>query len=196
MKRIRIAIQKNGRLQEDSLSYLKKCGLKWNKMNNGEMIIPCTNKNIDLLFVRHGDIPEYVKWGSADLGIVGENSLYERKDTYVVRKRLGFGRCKLVIAVPNDSPILNITQLEHERIATSYPRTLTVFLKRKNIQASPISIHGSVEIAPSLGLADAICDITQSGNTLESNNLRSITTILTSEAVIISNDSADLSWLV
>jgi len=182
--KIRIAIQKRGRLQEPSLDFLKSLGLKF-KPNGTKLINPCLNADIEILYVRNSDIPQYVKYGIADYGIVGENVLVEKKSNLKIVKRLGFGKCKLIIAVPRNSGIKNVNDLSEERIATSYTNTLKVFLKEKGINASMIGINGSVEICPFLNLSDAICDITQTGQTLKENNLRIIEKIMDSEAVLV-----------
>ncbi|MBT3865410.1 ATP phosphoribosyltransferase [Candidatus Peregrinibacteria bacterium] len=183
-KKIRIAIQKRGRLQEPSLNFLKNLGLKF-KPNGSKLITLCTNANVEILYVRNSDIPQYVKYGVADYGIVGENVLIEKKAKLKIIRRLGFGKCKLIIAVPKKSNIKTINDLSEERIATSYLNTLKQYLKNKKINASTIEINGSVEICPTLNMADAICDITQTGTTLKENNLEIIEKILDSEAVLI-----------
>lgn len=190
-KNIRIAIQKQGRLQDPSLDFINSLGFQFDRAEIGGLIITCTNAPIEILFVRNSDIPEYVKAGVADFGIVGENVIYERKENYKIIKRLGFGKCKLVIASPQESPIRTINDLQDERIATSYMNSLQQFLKEKKINASLININGSVEIAPVLGLSDAICDITQTGNTLKAYKLQIIETILESEAVFIESPFAN-----
>ncbi|MFA5948197.1 MAG: ATP phosphoribosyltransferase [Candidatus Gracilibacteria bacterium] len=187
-KKIRIAIQNNGRLSEDSLTFLRKLGLKFRK-NNRQLIVPCKNANVEFLNVRNGDIPEYVSQNVADFGIVGENVLIEREANLKIEKKLNFGSCSLIIAVPKKSYIKNISDLQEERIATSYPRTLKKFLVENKINASIVDIRGSVEIAPSLNLADAICDITKSGTTLKKNGLKVIAKIFDSQAAIVSNSN-------
>ncbi|MDD3067170.1 MAG: ATP phosphoribosyltransferase, partial [Candidatus Gracilibacteria bacterium] len=150
-----------------------------------KLVVPCVNFDLDLLYLRSEDIPEYVSRGTADFGIVGENLLYEKKPKVKKLRKLGFGECKLIIAVPADSDIKTLKDLEGERIATSYPETLKTFLEEKSISASIIFIKGSCEIAPTLNLADAICDITQTGETLHENDLRILTQVLESEACLI-----------
>ena len=184
--KIRIAIQKQGRLQEPSLDFLKSLGLKF-KSNGSKLINPCLNADIEILYVRNSDIPQYVRYGVADYGIVGENILVEKKSRLKIVKRLGFSKCKLIIAVPKKSNVKSVNDLSEERIATSYPNTLKEFLKEKGINASMIEINGSVEICPFLNLSDAICDITQTGRTLKENDLRIIEKIMDSEAVLIRN---------
>lgn len=181
---LRIAIQKSGRLREGSLKFLKKQGLDVPKTTRNAFIVPCGD-NVEILFVRYGDIPEYVASGAADYGIVGENLLYEETKKVILQEKLGFGRCKLIIAVPKNSKIKNISGLEGERIATSYPNSLRKFLRANSLGAAIINIRGSVEAAPAIGLADAVCDITQSGETIKANNLDIIAEIIESEAVLI-----------
>ncbi|MFC1810743.1 ATP phosphoribosyltransferase [Patescibacteria group bacterium] len=184
---MRIAIQKKGRLRELSLNFLKSLGLEFDSSGN-ELITKCLNADIELLFVRNSDIPQYVKQKAADLGIVGENVLVEKKSRLKIIKRLGFGVCSLIIAAPGSSDIQNLNDLEGERIATSYPNSLKEYLQKNNLSASIIEIKGSVEIAPKINLADAVCDIKQTGTTLKDNNLIVIDTILNSEAVLIKNN--------
>ncbi len=181
---LRIAVQSHGRLSEPSLEYLRSLGLKF-KTNGRALITPCDNFSLDILHLRDDDIPEYVSREVADFGIVGENVLYEKNSRVNIIKRLGFGFCSLVIGVPDDSSIQEVADLEGERIATSYPRILSEYLKEKGVNAAIIPIEGSVEIAPSLNLADAICDLTQTGKTLKENHLVSLVTILQSQAVLI-----------
>ena len=136
-------------------------------------------------FVRYGDIPQYVQSGAADFGIVGQNILYENKFNIKVIKELGFGECKLIIAAPKRSPIKSPQDLEGERIATSYPNSLRKYLKKEGCGATIVKIRGGVEAAPAIGLADAICDLTQTGTTLKANGLKIISTVLESQAVLI-----------
>lgn len=187
MKRsnIRIAIQKSGRLREDSRKFLTNCGVKISKQDDKVFVVPCNDGEIEVLFVRYGDIPQYVESGAADFGIVGENILYEENVKVNVIKKLGFGSCRLIIAAPSKSNIKNIEDLEGERIATSYPNSLRKFLRKNGLSAAIVKIQGAVEAAPVIGLADAICDITQSGTTLKANKLKIITEIIESQAVLI-----------
>lgn len=184
MNNIRIAIQSKGRLAEESINFLTSLGLLFNP-NGRNYISKCNDLGIEILFLRDDDIPEYIEGGVADFGIVGENVLFEKEAEVVILKKLGFGRCSLVIAVPENSPIKNLTDLEGERIATSYPNLLRAFLKKEKINTAIIPIKGSAEIAPSLNLADAICDLTQTGQTLKENQLKPLETILESQAVLI-----------
>ncbi|EKD64291.1 MAG: ATP phosphoribosyltransferase [uncultured bacterium] len=194
MKPIRIAIQNKGRLKEESVEFLKSFGLKILNSDRG-LIGKCEGQNVEILYVRHGDIPVYVQSGAADFGIVGANVLNERKFYVKKNKSLGFGKCKLVIAVPKNSGIKTISDLEGERIATSYPNSLKRFLKENEINASIIEVRGSVEISPLLGLSDAICDITQTGETLKENGLKKIIDIFESEACLIQNGFSDKEFL-
>ncbi|OGQ04635.1 MAG: ATP phosphoribosyltransferase [Deltaproteobacteria bacterium RIFCSPLOWO2_01_44_7] len=187
MKRnnIRIAIQKEGRLRNPSLEYLESLGLQFPKQNGRTLVVPCKNADAEILYVRHSDVPQYVQNGAADFAIVGGNVLYEKDFKIREVEKLNFGKCSLVIAVPLDSSIQKIQDLEGERIATSYPNSLRKFLRKQKINAAVIEIRGSVEVAPALGLADAICDLTQTGNTLKENSLKTIETLFDSMAVFI-----------
>lgn len=183
---LRIAVQKSGRLREGSLKFLRKQGLNIPKTTRNAFIVPCGD-DIEILFVRYGDIPEYVASGAADYGIVGENLLYEENKKVTLLDKLGFGVCRLVIAVPKKSKIKSISDLEGERIATSYPNSLRKFLRASGLSAAIVNIRGSVEAAPAIGLADAICDLTQSGETIRDNNLEIIDEVFRSEAVFIAS---------
>ncbi len=187
-RKLRIAIQKKGRLLEASTEYLKSIGLKFRK-NDGELLVPCKNADIEIMFVRCSDIPIYVEKNVADFGILGENILCERQSNLSIMQKLGFGKCSLIIAAPESSFIKTIEDLEGERIATSYPYTLKKYLRKNKVNASIVEIKGSVELAPSLNLADAVCDITQTGGALKQNNLRIIDTVLQSEAVLVGSSS-------
>jgi len=185
--KLRIAVQKEGRLREPSLNFLESSGLRFARENSRALITPCQNVGIEILYVRHRDIPQYVQSGAADVGIVGENIIYEDNPQIKVAKRLGFGKCSLVVAAPKNSAIKTVFDLEGERIATSYPNSLKRFLQQKKITASIIEIRGSVEITTSLNIADAICDLVQTGKTFEENGLVQIEKVLDSEAVLIQN---------
>ena len=187
-RKLRIAIQNKGRLMEACTEYLKSMGLKFRK-NDGELLVPCKNADIEILFVRCSDIPIYVEKNIADFGILGENVLCERRSDLSIVQKLGFGKCSLIIAVPKYSSLKSIEDLEDERIATSYPYTLKKYLRKNKVNASIVEIKGSVELAPSLNLADAVCDITQTGGTLKQNNLRIIDSVLQSEAVLVGGPS-------
>ncbi len=182
---IRLAIQKEGRLKDASFNFVESRGIKFSKKNGRTLLVPCENADVEILYVRHSDIPKYAESGAADFGIVGENVLYENEFNVKQVKRLGFGQCKLAIAVPTKSGIKTVSELKGKRIATSYPNSLRKFLQKQKLNATIIEIKGAVEIAPALGLADAICDITQTGKTLKENNLKPIATLFKSEAVLI-----------
>lgn len=183
---LKIAVQKSGRLYEGSMKLLKECGIEVSNGNN-QLRVQAANFPIEVFFLRDDDIPEYVQDAVADIGFVGENVVKEAsKETDIIEK-LGFGKCRLSIAVPKNGMMQSISDLNEKKIATSYPNILSGFLKEKNIIASIHEISGSVEIAPKIGLADAICDLVSSGSTLFTNELKEIETILSSEAVLISN---------
>lgn len=181
----RIAIQKDGRLRDESFDFLKTLGIEFKRQNGRVLISPSVDKNIEALHVRHSDIPQYVQNGAADFGIVGANVLTENDFRVKHIKQLEFGTCRLVIAVPYGSKIKTIKHLTGERIATSHPNSLRRFLKENGLHASIVEIKGSVEIAPSLDLADAVCDITQTGRTLKENRLKELVTVYESKAVLI-----------
>jgi len=183
-KRTQIAIQKSGRLTDGSVKFLSSRGLRFQR-NGRNLITPCDGAPCDVLHLRDDDIPEYVCRSVVDFGIVGENVLYERNVHVRLLKRLGFSPCSLVIAVPQDSSIKVPEDLEGERIATSHPRLLTRFLRERQINAAIITIRGAVEVTPQLNLADAVCDITQTGTTLREHALVPLTTVFESQAVLI-----------
>ncbi len=183
---LRIAIQKSGRLQEKSLSLLNECGLG---IDNGKSELKALARNFpaEILFLRDDDIPQYVEDGVADLGILGENVILEKKKKLDVIERLGFAKCRLSIAVPKGVEYTNVHWLEGKKIATSYSRIVQDFLARHGVNADIHEISGSVEIAPGIGLADAICDIVSTGGTLMSNGLIEVETVIKSEAVLVAN---------
>ncbi len=180
---ITIAIQKSGRLHDGSMKLLQECGIAVSN-GNSQLRIAAENFPLEIYFLRDDDIPEYVQDGVADIGFVGENVVQEKNKKVNPVEKLGFARCRLSLAVPKSE--MN-TDLSGKRIATSYPMILSNWLKGKNIKADIQEISGSVEIAPKIGLADAICDLVSSGSTLFSNELKEVETILHSEAVLISN---------
>ena len=184
-EKLKIAIQKSGRLNEDSIALLKECGLK---INNGkeQLKVESSNFPLELLYLRNSDIPQYLEDGVADIAIVGENLLHEKSPHLPIIEKLGFSRCRVSIAVPGSHDLQEISELNGKKIATSYPETLRKYLDDNNIEAETHLINGSVEIAPNIGLADAICDIVSSGSTLFKNNLKEVDTILKSEAVLVS----------
>ncbi len=181
---LRIAIQKSGRLHDDSIGLLKDAGIGFSN-GYGRLRTESYNFPLEIFFLRDDDIPEYVADGVADIGIVGENIVLEKGKRVETVSRLGFGKCRLSIAVPKNIDYLPGKTLEGSRIATSYPNILSKYLKEKGIQATLHDISGSVEIAPSIGLADAICDLVSSGSTLMMNGLKEVETILKSEAILI-----------
>ena len=183
---LKIAVQKKGRLAEPSRQILKSIGLDFEHYE-GRLFSPCRNFPLDILFLRDDDIPEYVQDGVADLGIVGLNVVQEKAAQVVELDALGFGTCTLSIAVPRNSSFRSVYDLENKRIATSYPRVLKRFLEMKKIKARIIQISGSVEITPSLDVADAICDLVSTGSTLKINELEPIEIVLKSEAFLIAN---------
>lgn len=182
--KLKIAIQKQGKLAEGSTALLKKCGIGFSN-GQGKLRAEAEDFPLELFFLRDDDIPDYVADGVADLGIVGENILAEAPKPVDVVEKLGFGRCRLSIAVPKAFEYSDAADLSGLRIATSYPRILSEFLNARSVSAEIHEISGSVEIAPSIGLADAVCDLVSSGSTLFSNGLREIETVLRSEAVLI-----------
>ena len=180
---IKIAIQKSGRLNQYSLNLLKDCGILIENEKD-QLKVVSRNFPVEVFFLRNSDIPQYLKDGVIDLAIIGENLLFEKGNDIEVVENLGFSKCRVSIAVPKNSSISNLKQLNGKKIATSYPNTLNSFLKKNNIKCETHIINGSVEIAPNIGLADAICDIVSSGSTLFKNNLKELKTLLNSEAVL------------
>lgn len=184
-EKLRIAVQKSGRLNDGSMKLLKECGIEVPNGNN-QLKMDVENFDAEILFLRDDDIPEYVADGVADIGFVGENVVLEKNKSTEVIERLGYGKCRLSIAVPKSKRKMSVKDLSGTRIATSYPVILKKWLRQNNIKADIHVISGSVEIAPRIGLADAICDLVSSGSTLFSNELFEFETILRSEAVLIS----------
>ncbi len=181
---IKIAIQKSGRLNIDSLEILKKCGIS---IDNGKDQLKAAARNfpLEVLYLRNGDIPQYLRDGVVDLAIIGENLIHEKGKGIETIERLGFSKCRVSIALPKEVEFNNIKQLDGKRIATSYPNTVKHFFEENGIAADIHIINGSVEIAPNIGLADAICDIVSSGSTLFKNNLKEVVKIMESEAVLV-----------
>lgn len=187
---LRIAIQKSGRLQEGSLALLKETGLVF---SNGKDQLKTQARNfpVEVLFLRDDDIPQYIEDKVADVGIVGENIFVEKQKRNEIVKRLDFAKCRLAMAVPRSEIYTGVQWLHGKNIATSYPEIVRGFLKKNNIEAGIHEISGSVEIAPGIGLADAICDIVSTGSTLLSNGLKEVEVVMQSEAVIIANPELD-----
>ena len=189
-ERLRIALQKKGRLADDSYALLKKCGLRFS-IRSGGLLARVKNMPIDRLLVRDDDIPSFVANDASDIGIVGENVLVEEQEMSktpldaAIAMRLGFSRCRLCLASPDISTIRSPNDLQNTRIATTYPGVLSRYLNKNNIIAKSVEMKGAVELAPSIGIAESICDLVSSGATLEANGLTAFETILESEAVLI-----------
>lgn len=183
MSKLKIAVQKSGRLHEDTLKLLKDCGIA---INNGkdQLKVVVDNFPMEILYLRNSDIPQYLEDGTADIAIVGENLLIEKQKQVEVVQKLGFSKCRVSLAIPKEAKDESINYFQGKKIATSYPFTLQAFLDKNNITAEIHTISGSVEIAPNIGLADGICDIVSSGSTLFKNGLKETQVILKSEAVL------------
>ncbi|PHS04059.1 MAG: ATP phosphoribosyltransferase [Kordia sp.] len=183
MSTLKIAVQKSGRLNQDSLKLLKDCGID---VNNGkdQLKVSVSNYPLEILYLRNSDIPQYLEDGVVDIAIIGENLLIEKGKKVEIIERLGFSKCNVSLAVPKDVISDELTYFNGKKIATSYPNTLQSYLSKNNIDAEIHVISGSVEIAPNIGLADGICDIVSSGSTLFKNGLRETQVILKSEAVL------------
>jgi len=186
MENIKIAIQKGGRLSENSVETLKQCGIK---LGNGynKLKSQASNFPLEALFLRDDDIPEYVENGVAQLGVVGENVLLEENADVIIAARLGFGKCRMSIAIPRGDAYTSVQDFQGKRIATSYPKILQKFFDENGIKAEIHVISGSVEVAPSIGLADGVFDIVSTGSTLAMNGLKEVEVVLHSEAVLIAN---------
>ena len=186
MSKLKIAVQKSGRLHDDSMQILKDVGIS---IDNGKDQLKASARNfpLEVFYLRNGDIPQYLRDGVVDAAIIGENVLVEKGEDIIIVERLGFSKCKVSIAVPKPVKYKGIQDLQGKRIATSYPNTVNQYLSKNNIEADIHVINGSVEIAPNIGLADAIVDIVSSGSTLFKNNLKEVEVILTSEAVLASS---------
>ena len=183
MNKIKIAVQKSGRLNGDSLQLLKDCGIY---IDNGKDQLKASSSNfpLEVLYLRNGDIPQYLRDGVVDIAIIGENVLIEKGTNIAIVEKLGFSKCRVSLAVPKDANYTNINDLDGARIATSYPNTVKQYFDKFNVTPDIHIISGSVEIAPNIGLADAICDIVSSGSTLFKNNLIEVEEMLKSEAVL------------
>ena len=188
---LKLAIQKSGRLTENSLQLLKNCNLDIEKFND-RLVVSVRNFKLDLLFLRDDDIPEYVQDGVAELGVVGEDVIKETRADVEIVKKLGFGRCNLRIAIPENAELKDLSDLNNKRIATSFPNILTDFLAANDVDAKVVNISGSVEAAPSLGIADYICDLVSTGNTLKLNKLKASVNVLESQSVLIKNKNLEL----
>ncbi|WP_272022507.1 ATP phosphoribosyltransferase [Olleya namhaensis] len=183
MSKLKIAVQKSGRLNEDSMRILKEVGIS---IDNGKDQLKASAKNfpLEIFYLRNGDIPQYLKDGVVDVAIIGENVLIEKGNGITISEKLGFSTCKVSVAVPKGVKYNSVKDLEGKRIATSYPNTVNQFLEKNGVTANLHIINGSVEIAPNIGLADAIVDIVSSGSTLFKNGLKEAEVILKSEAVL------------
>ncbi len=188
--KLKLAIQKSGRLHDDSMRLLKECGID---ITNGvnKLKAEASNFPVEVYFLRDDDIPQYVEDAVADIGFVGENVVYEKEKKVDVVEKLGFGKCRLSIAVRRNEEYAGAQFLAGKKIATSYPVIVADFLKQKGVDAEIHEISGSVEIAPGIGLADAICDLVSSGSTLFMNGLKEVETMLQSQAVLIRNKTLD-----
>ncbi len=191
MNKLKIAIQKSGRLSEKSLALIEECGIKLTQEGKRKLVSIGQNFPIEVLFLRDDDIPQYVADGVSDIGIVGENEVLEKAKPVCIVDRLGFAKCRLSLAIPEWEKYDGVEYFNKKRIATSYPAILRKYLDEKNISAKIEEISGSVEIAPSIGLAEAIFDIVSSGSTLISNRLKEVEVVCKSEAVVIAPNRLD-----
>jgi ATP phosphoribosyltransferase len=186
MSKLKIAIQKSGRLNEQSHKLLEECGIKF---QNGTGVLKSSARNfpVEILFLRDDDIPQYVEQQVADIGILGKDMVCEKNKEVIILEQLGFAHCRLSLAIPKEEPYNGPEYFNSKKVATSYPRLLNEYLTQNNITAEIEEISGSVEIAPGIGLANAVCDIVSSGSTLLTNGLKEVVTILESQAIIIGN---------
>ncbi len=187
MNKLKIALQKKGRLSEKSIELIRECGVD---LTNGsrKLLSVSANFPIELMYLRDDDIPRYVADGVADAGIVGENVVAEEQPEVTILEKLGFAKCRMSLALPKNEEYKGLSTLENKKIATSYPNILQSYFQEQNINADIHEISGSVEIAPAIGLADAIFDIVSSGSTLISNGLKEVETVMNSQAILISNN--------
>lgn len=190
MKKLRISIQKSGRLNEDSLKLIKECDISIDS-GNDQLKVTAHNFPLEIFFLRNSDIPQYIEDGVADIAIIGENLLIEKEHNVKILRRLGFSRCKVSLAVPKNVVYNGVEYFNGKRLATSYPNTLQKYLAEKGVKAEIHEISGSVEIAPNIGLSDGICDIVSTGSTLFKNGLKEVEVMHQSEAVIISSTNLD-----
>lgn len=190
MSKLKIAIQKSGRLSQKSVALLEECGLKFPN-GGGKLITECTNFPVEILFLRDDDIPQYVEQNVAHIGIIGENVFLESQKEIRIVEKLNFSGCRLSLAVPKEIEYEGLDFFNNKKIATSYPNILGKYFKENNISATVEIISGSVEIAPGIGLADGICDIVSSGSTLLSNGLKEVETVMTSQAVMVANQTLE-----
>jgi ATP phosphoribosyltransferase len=189
-KKLHIAVQKSGRLHDESLKLLNDCGIS---IDNGKDQLKAVARNfpMEIFYLRNGDIPQYLRDGVVDIAIIGENLLVEKGDDISIKEKLGFSKCRVSIAIPKEDTYKGIESLTGKKIATSYPNTVKGFLAEKGIDAELHIINGSVEIAPNIGLSDAVCDIVSSGSTLFKNNLKEVEVLFKSEAVLAASSTLD-----
>lgn len=190
MKKLRISIQKSGRLNEDSLRLIKECDIAVDT-GNDQLKVTARNFPLEVFFLRNSDIPQYIEDGVADIAIIGENLLTEKQHNVKVIRKLGFSKCRVSLAVPKNVEYNGIGYFNGKKLATSYPNTLQKYLTEKGVSAEIHEISGSVEIAPNIGLSDGICDIVSTGSTLFKNGLKEVEVMYQSEAVIISGSNLD-----
>ena len=189
-KKLHIAVQKSGRLHDESLKLLNDCGIS---IDNGKDQLKAVARNfpLEIFYLRNGDIPQYLRDGVVDIAIIGENLLVEKGDDILIIEKLGFSKCRVSIAIPKEDTYKGVESLIGKKIATSYPNTVKGFLVEKGIDAELHIINGSVEIAPNIGLSDAVCDIVSSGSTLFKNNLKEVEVLFKSEAVLAASSTLD-----
>jgi ATP phosphoribosyltransferase len=189
-KKLHIAVQKSGRLHDESLKLLNDCGIS---IDNGKDQLKAVARNfpLEIFYLRNGDIPQYIRDGVVDIAIIGENLLIEKGKDIAIKEKLGFSKCRVSIAIPKEDTYKGIESLTEKKIATSYPNTVKGFLAEKGIEAELHIINGSVEIAPNIGLSDAVCDIVSSGSTLFKNNLKEVEVLFKSEAVLAASSTLD-----
>ena len=189
-KKLHIAVQKSGRLHDESLKLLNDCGIS---IDNGKDQLKAVARNfpMEIFYLRNGDIPQYIRDGVVDIAIIGENLLVEKGDDISIKEKLGFSKCRVSIAIPKEDTYKGVESLTGKKIATSYPNTVKGFLAEKGIDAELHIINGSVEIAPNIGLSDAVCDIVSSGSTLFKNNLKEVEVLFKSEAVLAASSTLD-----
>lgn len=190
MSKLKIALQKSGRLSEKSIALLEKCGLKFPN-GGGKLIAESSNFPVEILFLRDDDIPQYVEQNVAHIGIIGENVFIESQKQINIIEKLNFSGCRLSLAVPKETDYEGVSFFNNKKVATSYPNILQIFFNENGINATVEVISGSVEIAPGIGLADGIFDIVSSGSTLLSNGLKEVEIVLKSQAVLVSNQNLD-----
>ena len=190
-KKLHIAVQKSGRLHDESLKLLNDCGIS---IDNGKDQLKAIARNfpMEIFYLRNGDIPQYLRDGVVDIAIIGENLLIEKGNDISIKEKLGFSKCRVSIAIPKEDTYKGVESLTGKKIATSYPNTVKGFLAEKGIDAELHIINGSVEIAPNIGLSDAVCDIVSSGSTLFKNNLKEVEVLFKSEAVLAASSTLDI----